>query len=97
MTSKTVKRGQTIFDLAAQHYGNTAAFEEILELNPDIKNDFSSIPEEEIIDRSEFDMSFPVLEGMSIVIDETSDLMRIDILRELDEIEIISFDKIDTE
>jgi hypothetical protein len=96
---KTVEalRNQTVFDIAAQHYGNTAAFEEILELNPGIRNDFTNIPDEEIVDRSEFDFAFPVMEGMGIIINENSEMMRLNVLRELNGVQIISFDKIDTE
>lgn len=54
--------GQTIYDIAKQYYGNIEAVSEILELNPDIRNNDIYLY---AIDR-------PLLAGLKINIDEKS-------------------------
>ena len=85
---------QTIFDLAAQHYGSTAQFEKIFELNPGLQNDYSyaltlGIP----VDVEVFDFSYPIMQGSEIKIDES--LIDRSVVRELAGKDVVSFEKKD--
>jgi hypothetical protein len=94
-TIVTVKN-QTLIDIAVQEYGNASAWEEILDLNPSIRNDYSSALEAGITYYpDEFDIAFPIEEGFRVQVDEQSSLVRMNNLRELGSSEIISFNGID--
>ena len=73
--------GQTIYDLAVQHYGNMEAIAEILELNPDIRNDAKGVN----ADLSEFWLDLPIAAGTVLTIDDSSYLQRKNITREITE------------
>lgn len=92
---QTVKN-QTIFDIAVQEYGNAAAWEEILNLNPGLKNDYSSALAAQILYYpEEFDLAFPIMEGTKVFIETESDLANAKYLREIASKVVISFEGID--
>jgi hypothetical protein len=94
-TIVTVKN-QTIFDIAVQEYGNVAAWEEILKINPDIRNDYSAALASGVIYYpDEFDFAYPISEGSKIIVDSESLLLNSNYLRELNSKTVISFDHID--
>jgi hypothetical protein len=94
-TIVTVKN-QTIFDIAVQEYGSISAWEEILKLNPGLRNDYSSALEAGVLYYpDEFDFAYPITEGSKIIVDNESPLINSNYLRELNSRTVISFDHID--
>lgn len=92
---RTVKN-QTIFDLAVQEYGNVAAWEEIVTLNPNLRNDYSSALNAGITYYpDEFDVAFPLQEGYEVMVDDESGLINRNYLREIGNRQVISFDDVD--
>jgi len=85
-------KNQTVFDIAIQHYGDVARFNKVMELNPELINDYSAATDAGVaFDYAEFDMAYPLAAGQQVVIDPT--LTNAVVLRELRGHEIISFDK----
>lgn len=70
---------QTIFDLAVLHYGTVEAVEEILELNPDLRND----PKNTSADTNDFWLCLPIEAGSKIIINEKSRRMDKNTVKEL--------------
>jgi hypothetical protein len=96
MKTVTTLKNQTIFDLAVQEYGNVAAWEEIISLNPDLRNDYSTALDAGITYYpDEFDVAFPLLEAQEVTVDDESGLINRNYLRELGSRQVISFDDID--
>lgn len=90
MKTVTTVKNQTIFDLAAEYYGNTALFDKIMELNPSLKNDYEVARDKGIpFDESVFDLSFPLLDNQMVQIDTM--LENRQVLRELKSSGIFSF------
>jgi hypothetical protein len=94
MKTVITTRNQTIFDIAAEHYGDVSKFDKVMELNPSLANDYTEARNLGIeFNEDEFDMSFPLLENQSLLID--SMLVNNQVLRELKNEGIFSFTKID--
>ena len=75
MKSIKVIKGQNIFDIAVQEYGNIEAAFEIIENNPDLKgeNDFpAGFPSNSSID---FYPSLSINENVGLIINENSSLV----------------------
>lgn len=90
---RTIKslKNQTIWDVAIQYYGSAEAVNELLELNPQLQNDLSSVINSGyIVDSTMFYIELPLKEGSSIKIDEDSFWVRRDVLKEIEE-DIITF------
>lgn len=81
---KTIEK-QTVLDLAMQHYGNIEAIGEILELNPELKNDPDTLAEgcNPAESAGRFYIDAALLSGQQVNIDESSDLMKKNIVRNL--------------
>lgn len=90
---RTIKslKNQTLWDIAIQYYGSAEAVNELLELNPQLQNDLSSVINSGyIVDSTMFYIELPLKEGSSIKIDEDSFWVRRDVLKEIEE-DIITF------
>lgn len=84
-------KNQTIWDVAIQYYGTAEAVSELLELNPQLQNDLSSVINSGyIVDSTMFYIELPLKEGSSIKINEDSFWVRRDVLKEIEE-DIITF------
>lgn len=89
-------KNQTVFDIAKQHYGDIAMFDKVMELNSDLKNDYSAATSSGFdFDYLVFDLAFPLKEGTKLLID--TKLVLPAIIRELNNIEIITFSHKDLE
>lgn len=88
-----VKQNQTLFDIAIEQYGTCEAVEELLRLNPDISNDprakiASGI--DYIADR-DFYLDLAVAQGEELIINLDSELRQNTILREIQGIDITTY------
>lgn len=81
----TVK-GQTIFDLAVQEYGNMEAAFQILTDNPHLSglNDFP-VGYVKTADM-EFDVAYPIRDGITINLQDTLDIESTVVKKELDKV-----------
>ncbi|GEM_PF-408482 len=81
---KTVKTidNQTILDFALMWYGTAEAVAEIMELNPGIRNETSALIEEGIAPGS-FYMDIELAKDMDVIIDDNSQLIRKNILKNI--------------
>lgn len=88
-----VKPNQTLFDIAIEHYGTCEAVAELLALNPTIANDPRAKIDVEIdyIADRDFYIDLAVAEGAMITIDPDSELKQLSILRELQGIDITTY------
>jgi len=87
-------KNQTIFDIAAQHYGDVSKFDKVLELNPSLVNDYEEARKAGIgFTEGEFDISFPLEQNQAVKIDTM--LASRQVLRELKNESIFSFTKND--
>lgn len=87
-----VKENQTIFDIAIEQYGTCEAVEELLKLNPNIINDARAKTNVEVKDSDEdFYIDLAIAEGFLITINSDSELKQNNILRELQNIDITTF------
>lgn len=85
-----VKANQTIYDIAIEQYGTCAAVDELLKLNPDITNDPSAKATAEIVD-TDYYIDLAITKGLVIVIDPDSKLKQSSITRELQDIDITTY------
>jgi hypothetical protein len=93
MTTIQSIENQTIFDIAIKHYGNLEAVEEILTNNPLLMNDPEICSKNNVpFYPDQFDLAMPIRTNTYIYINETSSLMNQKIVRELANVDIISFD-----
>ena len=92
-TIKTIEK-QTVLDLAMQHYGNVEAIGEILELNPELKNDSDTLAEGCNLPESagRFYIDAALQPGQQVKIDDTSDLMKKNVVRNIAK-PVATFDK----
>ncbi|MCM1042581.1 MAG: hypothetical protein NC396_09195, partial [Bacteroides sp.] len=75
-----------VFDLAVQHYGNVEAVDEILNLNPDLKNEATALRALKLSTgngKTVFCMDAAVEPGFPLKIDETSKLMNTNTLKRI--------------
>lgn len=87
-------KNQTVFDIAVQHYGNVDLFDKIIVDNPHLVNDYSEASAAGVsVDYNEFDLSWPLQEGLRISIDPS--YANNVVLRELKGVDIVSFDNKD--
>lgn len=92
MITVLTAKNQTVFDIAIQHYGDVAMFDKVVELNPDLANDYSAAIDAGVVfDFAVFDLAYPLAAGQQVIIDPV--MANNAILRELKGHEIISFDK----
>lgn len=82
----TVKPNQTIFDLAAEHYGNCEAIAELLVNNPTICNDQAALTGLGIdyLADSSFYIDAPVKPGLQLNIDNDSRLFKNSVIKEIE-------------
>lgn len=81
MKTILVVDNQTIFDIAAQHYGTLEAVKEILALNPEIENDSKGYN----VEPGEFQFDLPVRVNSLLTINENSSLINKNLLKEINE------------
>lgn len=78
MKTVKVKPNQSLFDLAAEHYGTLEALSELLENNPDLENDASALNKAGVSTMGTgvpFRLDVAVKPNFPLRIDETSRLM----------------------
>lgn len=78
MKTVKVKPNQSLFDLAAEHYGTLEALSELLANNPDLENDMTALNEADVSttgNRVPFRLDVAVKPNFALRIDETSRLM----------------------
>lgn len=87
------KPNQTLFDIALEQYGTCEAVEEILRLNPNIKNEKTAKTSKGIdyILDTDFYIDLAVESGLLITIDADSELRQASILKDLQNINITTF------
>lgn len=92
MKTITVKANQTVYDLAAQHYGTGEAVGEILQNNPGLTNEDKAKIQAGIdaIQDSYFYFDLPVRAGSAVLIDTDSPLMNNSIIREMNDVTTFS-------
>lgn len=91
MKQITVKKNQTIFDLAAQWYGNCQAVDEILGNNPNLVNDDQVKARLGITD-DEFYFDLAIKPGTVLVIDPDSRQMKRNVVREMEGVNVTTFE-----
>lgn len=86
MKTATVKARQTVYDIAIEQYGTCEAVGEIIALNPQIANDPEALVQLGIDSLGEvgFYLDVAVAPGAQLHIDDESDLMRKNTLKELE-------------
>lgn len=85
METTTVKPNQTVFDLAAQHYGNTEAVGEILRNNPELTNEDTAktaLGINAVTDKN-FYADLPVRTGTAVRIDTDSRLLQKSVIKQI--------------
>lgn len=84
MITIIVSPNQTVYDLAAQHYGTCEAVEEILQNNPGIKNDKKALVALNVdyLTDADFYLDAPVNPGTELNIDTDSKLIRTSVTNE---------------
>lgn len=86
MKTVKVKPNQSLFDLAAEHYGTLEALAELLDNNPDLENDMSALNEADVSttgNRVPFRLDVAVKTNFALRIDETSRLLDGKIIQKL--------------
>lgn len=86
MKTVKVKPNQSLFDLAAEHYGTLEALTELLDNNPDLENDMSALNEADVSttgNRVPFRLDVAVKPNFALRIDETSRLLDGKIIQKL--------------
>lgn len=85
MKTVTVKRNQTLYDIALEQYGTCEAVGEILSLNPRLTNDPAALCAKGIDSMREtaFYIDIAVKPGTHLTVDENSTLIRKSTLREI--------------
>lgn len=86
MKTVKVKPNQSLFDLAAEHYGTLEALSELLDNNPDLENDMSALNEADVSttgNRVPFRLDVAVKTNFALRIDETSRLLDGKIIQKL--------------
>lgn len=78
-----VVANQTLRDVAIKYYGNIEAMAEIIDNNPQLRNNMLN---------DTFSLDGVIMEGLELEIDKTSFLERQNITRELKNYEINTFD-----
>lgn len=93
---KTVRtsENQTILDVAVKYYGTGEAVAEVLDNNPDLRNDASSLAAIGIDYMSDdgFYVDAALAVGQHVVIDDSSFVMNQNVVKELQNKEINTFD-----
>lgn len=93
---KTVKTvaNQTIFDVAAKHYGTCEAVAELLENNPGLRNDPAALAAlgVDYVTDAAFYPDAALLPGQDIQIDTDSRILKQSIVKELQNKEINTYD-----
>ena len=93
MKKVTVKRNQTIHDIAVTEYGTSEAITEIIRNNPELSNDEQakvSLGIDPSKDK-EFYFDLPIKSGNIVLIDTDSRMLKKTIIREIDK-EVTTFD-----
>ena len=88
MKTVKVQPNQNVFDLAVQHYGTVEAVDEILRLNPDLKNEASALDALDINTAGNevvFQLDAAVKAGFPLKIDETSKNIKKNILKKINQ------------
>lgn len=85
MKTVTVKRNQTLYDIALEQYGTCEAIGEILDLNPQLTNDPAALCATRIDSMRDtaFYIDTALEPGTQLLIDEDSPRIRKSTLREL--------------
>lgn len=92
MTEIKVRANQTLFDIALEQYGTCEAVSEILSLNDELTNAPSARMAAGVDgDDTSFYAEIALEEGISVKVDETSSLRKTAILRDLQGVEINSY------
>ncbi len=86
MKTVKVQSNQNVFDLAVQHYGNVEAVDEIIRLNPDLKNEATALDAlgintagNEVV----FQLDAAVKAGFPLKIDDTSKNIKKNMLKKI--------------
>lgn len=94
MKKVTVKRNQTVYDIAVEQYGTCEAITEIIANNPNLDNDEQAKIRMGIDASKDKDFYFdlPLKQGSIVLIDTDSRLLKKNIIREITGKEITTFD-----
>lgn len=94
MKKVTVKRNQTVYDIAVTEYGTCEALPEILANNPGLENDEQAKISLGIDASKDKDFYFdlPLKQGSSVLIDTDSRSLKKNIIREINNKEVTTFD-----
>lgn len=86
MKKISVEPNQTVYDLAAQHYGTLEAVEEILRNNPDLENDPAALVAlgVDALQTAAFRLDVAVRPGFALRIDQTSRLIDDKVTRKIE-------------
>lgn len=86
MKKISVEPNQTVYDLAAQHYGTLEAVEEILRNNPDLENDPAALVAlgVDTLQATAFRLDVAVRPGFALQLDETSRLIDDKVTKKID-------------
>ena len=85
MTTAIVKNNQTVYDLALEQYGTCEAIGELLNNNPDLRNDSEALAAQGIdgVKDPALYLYIALQPGLQVVIDNDSPLMECGIVKEL--------------
>lgn len=86
METVIVKPNQTVFDLAAQHYGTCEAIGEILRNNPELTNEAAAktaLGINAVADKN-FYIDLPVKTGTAVLIDTDSRLLQKSVIKQIE-------------
>lgn len=94
MKKVTVKRNQTIYDIAVEQYGTCEAIPEIIANNPNLDNDEQAKISLGIDASKDKDFYFdlPLKQGSIVLIDTDSRSLKKNIIREINNKEVTTFD-----
>lgn len=85
MKTVTVKKNQTVYDIALEQYGTCEAVGELLHNNPDLRNDPEALAAQGIdgVTDSAFYLDVALQPGTQVIVDTDSSLMERLVVKEL--------------
>ncbi len=85
MKTATVKKNQTLYDVALEQYGTCEAIDELLRNNPDLRNDSEALAAQGIdgVNDPALYLDVALQPGLSVIVDTDSPLLERRIVKEL--------------